>query len=292
MDDNIFQRACLIQLSTSCWQGSRMLEPAVMERIGNSEWLRGRKYLVEPDSLNPIRAVISRARKDLEKSALPFPLTGLILVPKERLAPVDECLQMHCGDYWRQVDRFEARYHKAREIARHNLGDLFNEHDYPLNIREKFGFEWRYLTLDVPGKSRILTPEIYAREKVKFQSMMEETRQLATAALREEFAGIINHMADRLGGNEDGKPKKFKNCMVEKMQEFLDSFDSRNLFDDRSLAELVDQARSLVNNVSPDDLRQNDGLRSRMASEMNKIKEVIDESLEDLLPRRKIRFAA
>ena len=66
MDENIFQKACLIQLSTSCWQGSRMLDAAIMEQIGNSEWLKGRKYLVNPETLNPIRAVISRTRKDLE----------------------------------------------------------------------------------------------------------------------------------------------------------------------------------------------------------------------------------
>jgi hypothetical protein len=134
MDSDIFQKACLIQLSTSCWQGSRMLEPAIMERIGNSEWLRGRKYLVDPDSLNPIRAVISRARKDLERSALPFPITGLTLVPKERLEAIEECLQTHRSDYWHQVDTFERQYHQARETARVNLGDLFNHHDYPLNM--------------------------------------------------------------------------------------------------------------------------------------------------------------
>ena len=85
---------------------------------------------------------------------------------------------------------------------------------------------------------------------------MEETRELATVALREEFAGIVRHMVERLSGEEDGKPKKFKNSMMEKMGEFLDSFGDRNLFADDKLAELVDQARDVVNGLSTDELRQ------------------------------------
>jgi hypothetical protein len=42
---------------------------------------------------------------------------------------------------------------------------------------------------------------------------MEETRELATVALREEFAEIVRHMVERLSGEQDGKPKKFKNSI-------------------------------------------------------------------------------
>jgi hypothetical protein len=224
MDENIFQKACLVQLSTSCWQGSRMLDPSVMEQIGNSEWLKGRKYLVNPEILNPIRAVISRARKDLERSALPFPLNGLILVPKERIRAVEEILGRHRREFQQEVARFVEGYEEARKLAQRGLGELFSDFDYPVNIQPKFGFEWRYLTLETPGKYRILSPEIYEREQQKFLEMMEETRQLAMSALRQEFAECVDHMVERLTNDPEGKSKVFKNCMVEKVQAFLDSF--------------------------------------------------------------------
>jgi hypothetical protein len=121
------------------------------------------------------------------------------------------------------------------------------EGDYPIDVMQKFRSEWRFITMDVPGKSGILSPELYQMEREKFQTLMEETRELATVALREEFAGIVRHMVERRSGEEDGKPKKFKNSMMEKMGEFLESFSDRNLFDDDKLAELVDQARDVVN---------------------------------------------
>ncbi len=44
--------------------------------------------------------------------------------------------------------------------------------------------------MDVPGKSGILSPELYEREKEKFHTLMEETRELATVALRESLQGL------------------------------------------------------------------------------------------------------
>ncbi len=64
-----------------------------------------------------------------------------------------------------------------------------------------------------------------------------------------------------LSGGQDGKPKKLQNSMMEKMGEFPDSFSDRNFVDDDKLAELVDQARDVVNGLSTDELRQDANLR-------------------------------
>jgi len=289
MEKDLFQQACLLQLKTSCWQGSRMLEPAVMEQIGSSEWLKGRKHLINPEALNPIRAVVSRARKDMERQSLPFPVVGLTLVPKEQLDRIEECLTKHRSDYWEEVAKFEDQYEEARESARENLGDLFSDADYPIDIRRRFGFEWQYFTLDVPGKTGILTPEIYEREKEKFVAMMEETRELAIAAMRREFADHVSHIVERLTKSEDGRPKVFKNCMVEKIQAYLDVFDARNLFGDEQLAELVGKAKTIIAGVSPESIRENVWLKKSIAEGMGKIKHAIDEAVIDL-PRRKVRI--
>jgi hypothetical protein len=290
MEDNIFQKACLVQLSTSCWQGSRMLDPSVMEQIGNSEWLRGRKHLISPETLNPIRAVISRARKDMERESLPFPVIGLTLAPKEQLSRIEECLEKHRDDYWHEVAKFEDQYEDARETARRNLGELFSDADYPVNIRSRFGFEWRYFVLDVPGKASILTPEIYEREKAKFMAMMEETRDLAMAALRQEFSDHVSHIVERLTRSEDGSPKVFKNCMIQKIQGYLSVFDARNLFGDEHLAELVERAKAIIGGVTPESIRENVWLKNGIAEGMGKIKQAIDQAIIDL-PRRKVRLA-
>ena len=291
MKQNIFKEACLIQLGTSCWQGSRSIDPSIMEQIGNSEWVRGRKYLVDQEVLAPVRSSINRARKELDQMALPFPIGGLTLVPKDCLTRIEEKLKEYRKEYFQEVERFIEGYEKAREIAQSILGDLYSESDYPMHIRNKFGFEWRYFVLETPGKHKLLSPEVYERERRKFTAMMQETKELAVRALREEFADYVDHIVDRLKDGENGKAKIVKESKIQRFMTFLDSFDSRNLFHDDELANLVESAKELLNGVQPGVLRQDQDLRESIKKKMGEVKEEMDKALVDL-PRRKIRLAA
>jgi hypothetical protein len=233
---------------------------------------------------------VHQARNNIQKFALPFPITSIYLVPKDNLTLVDERLQYFKERYWNKVTEFESLYGQAREEAQSVLGDLFNETDYPEDIRTKFRFEHRYLTLGLPGKTSVLSPAIYEREKEKFQSLMEETRELAMMALREEFGQLVTHLTERLNSN-DGKPKVLRTAMFNKMHEFLDSFSARNIFDDQKLNELADQARSVISGSSSYGLQYNDLMRKKMRKGINDLKDAIDQAIEEM-PRRKIRLAS
>lgn len=288
--ENIFAKACLIQLSTSCWTGTRMLQAGVMESIGNSEWLKGKKLLINPELLGPIKTTIHRARQIVAKSALPFPLTGLYLVSKESIEQVDAQLEIIKTDFWNKVDGFLSFYADAREEARHVLGELFNETDYPETIQDKFRFEWRFVTLATPTQASILTPELYTREVEKFQSLMTEARDLSILALREEFGGLVGHLVERM---TTGKPKSFKSTMLNGLKEFFETFNDRNIFDDAKLAEMVEEAKGIVSQASVgpfgSTLSYNEVVRRRFSDDMAVLKMAIDESLEEL-PRRRIRI--
>jgi len=291
----VFQKACLIQLSASIWMGSRMLGQEVMEQIGQSEWLRGRKYLVNPELLGPIHTVMHQARNEVGRHSLPFPITSLSLIPKESLASVDEALQGYETRYWGKVGDFIAQYDAAREEAERILGHLFDENDYPRDISKKFKFEWRFLTIDLPKQSKILTPAIYKREKEKFEQLMTETRDMATEALASELGDIVENLIERLNGNGNGKgkgkAKAINSAMLNKMRDFLDAFTTRNVFDDNKLNEVVSQANAALMGISAYGLKYNDVLKQRIVNAMGGIKETVDNILVDL-PRRKIQLAA
>lgn len=288
---DIFQKACLIQLSTSVWQGCCKLDESVLKRIGeNSEWLKGSKDLVNQDLLSPIRKCAGQARTAIIKYSLPFPINSVYLISKEALSMIDEKLQEYKQQFWDKVQDFELLFEIAKEEAMGYLGDLYNEADYPIDITRKFRFEWRFLTLDVPGKSTVLPPEIYEREKEKFQSMMDETRELAISALREEFAKTVNGLTEKL--NKDStQPRVIKSSMFNKMRDFLDGFGTRNIFEDEVLVELSQQAKALIEGVSPDGIKRNDVMLQKIKNEMNELKFAIDSAIEDM-PRRKIRMAS
>lgn len=292
MSNDIFKKACLVQLATSCWTGAKDINQSLMGNLGNTEWLKGKKLLVNPEVLSPLKATIQMARKLLARYALPFPISGLHLVPKDSIDEIDNRLEMFQADFMNKVSSFAEFYAEAREEAKTALGELFNDTDYPQDIRTKFKFEWRFMLLDVPTKATFLSPETYQREKEKFLGLMAETRELAIAGLREEFSEVITHLSDKVTGG-DNKPKILRSNMTNRISEFLDGFSDRNLFDDEKLSALVNEAKTLVKTINgnPYAVQYNDVLRQKVTQDFTNLKTAIDAAIEEM-PRRRIHLDA
>lgn len=288
---DILQKACLIQLKTGTWIGTKKLPVEVLMRIGSPEWYSGTKHLVDSDILAPPRQIVSRARKFLASSALPFPLTGLTLVNKDSIEKIEDWMQGFKDEFKKAVGDVDYYYLGAKEAARIALqaDGLYDEADYPTNIRQKYSFEWSYLTLDVPGKHTILSPEVYAREMKKFEDMMEEARDVAVDTLRMEFQELVDHMIERLTPGEDGKVKRFKESTVQNFRNFFQSFNERNLFEDEKLAEIVREARATLKYVTASNLRDNVEVRRSIRTSMEVVKTMVDEAIETR-PSRRIIF--
>ncbi|SLM30777.1 conserved hypothetical protein [Desulfamplus magnetovallimortis] len=286
----LFRKACLVQLSTSVWRTSKAINHSVLiDKIGeDAEWLRGKKYLIDPTLLGPINTATQQARNTIKKYSLPFPVGGIYLVPKESLSVIDERLQYFEARFWDSYADFEAIYERSMEDAREVLKELFDETDYPVDIRSKFKFQWRYMTVDLPRKTTILSPAIYEREKQRFQEMIEETRETAVAALKEEFSQVVTHLVERLDSNGE-RPRVISNNMFNKINDFLDDLGTRNLFEDQELTLLAEEARQIINNTNPYSLKYSQNLRDSIRSDMENLKDSLEDSIQDM-PRRKLKI--
>jgi hypothetical protein len=259
------------------------------EQEETRDWLKGRKYLINPDTLTPIRAVLKQARNSIQRYALPFPINSISLIPKESMEKLDKELHEMKDLFQNRVEEFEAIYEAALMEAEGYLGEFFNETDYPQDIKNKFNLEWQYLAITLPNKSVFISPEIYKREKEKFETLMDETRETAMIALREEFSGILTFLVDRLVSDNGDKPKILKTGMFTRLREFLTDFESLNLFEDDTLAALTEQAKVLIEDVSAYKLKFDSKKRGEIGQEMQVLKEAIDAAIVDM-PRRAIRM--
>jgi hypothetical protein len=286
--ENMFEKGCLIQLSISKWGGVKKISDSQLaEMTDTHEWLTATKKLVDPESLKPICKVGNAARTYLTGISLPFPIQGMVFIPKEMITRVDQRLEEFKSEFNQTVATFLGDYDKLRETAMVYLGELFNEVDYPVHVQEKFSFAWRFIILDVPnGKSGILSPEIYEREKEKFIQTMEEARGMAIESLREEFASMVERITERFSESADGKPKVFKNATVESFYEFFETFKQRNIFRDEELAQLVERAQALLGDVSAENIRSNGHVKETIRTGMAEIENAMGIALAR--PRRKI----
>lgn len=282
--------SAFLHLRTRCWEGAKVLDPKAMEQIGDKEWLKGRKHLVDQTLLNPIRASLSMTRTRLALLTLPFPINSIYLTPKGIIEKVEKVLEEGKTEFWELVDEFEGKYNDGREKAKEKLGEHFRDSDYPIAIRGKFDFDWQYLHMVAPGEASLLDPAMYAREKERFTGLIEDAREMALLALRNEFQALVQHAADRLSEKgENGKPKIFRDSMLGKFEEFFSNFDARNeLFDDKRLAELVSTAKKNLIGVTAGDLRTNDIMRDELGKAFVAIKKEVDDAVQDA-PLRKIR---
>lgn len=286
--ENMFEKGCLVQLSISKWGGiKKITDNQLAEMTDTHEWLTATKKLVDPESLKPICKVGNAARTYLTSISLPFPIQGMVFMPKEMITRVDERLEEFKTEFSQTIATFLRDYDKLRQTAMVYLGDLFNEVDYPVHVEKKFSFAWRFIILDVPnGKSGILSPEIYEREKEKFIQTMEEARTMAIESLREEFGSMVERITERFTQNGDGKSKVFKNATVESFYEFFETFKERNIFRDEQLDELVARAQAVLGGVSAESIRTNADLKESIRAGMAEVEGVMAVALAR--PRRKI----
>ena len=292
-NNNIFENACLIQLNTSCWTGAKQIADGAMAQIGSidPQWLKGKKHLVNPEYLAPVKTAIYKARRVLASHALPFPIASLTLVPKESIVRIEEMLRNAKLEFQREVDTFCADYETACQEAAIYLGNHYSSLDYPQDIQRKFRMDWRFVALSVPDRASILPAHLYEAEREKFVSLMQEARELAIVSLREEFSGIVSHLVERLSENGDEeKPKILRNGMFSRFNEFMENFSTRNIFQDDALSDLVAQAKQCISGLDSQTVKTNGWLKNTLADEMAKLKTQIDSAIEEM-PRRYIRYA-
>jgi len=286
--ENLFEKGCLVQLSASVWGATRKIQPRQITDLPVSgEWLRASKKLVDPEALKPINKIINKARSYLTATSLPFPIKGMEFVPKEMIGRVDERLNGFKSEFNHSVETFMGSYDRLREVAMVHLGELFNETEYPLDVRKKFAFIWRFIILDVPnGNTSLLAPEVYEREKEKFVQTMEQARELAVQSLREEFAGMVERITDRFSHGPNGDVKIFKNGTVNHFYEYFETFKERNIFKDHELSELVERAKGILGGKSAEEIRGNDRFKKRIREGMEDVEKAMAEILS--MPRRRI----
>ena len=185
------------------------------------------------------------------------------------------------------VATLDRHYSELKTAARQRLGSLFNGGDYPESLQGMFSVEWDFPSVEPPDYLQQLNPQLYAQECQRVQSRFDEAVRLAEEAFTTELAKLVSHLTERLSGQDDGKPKTFRDSMVENLTEFFQRFRELNVRSSEQLDQLVGQAQRVIRGIEPQALRDNVGLRQHVATEMSRVQSVLDGMLIDR-PRRNI----
>jgi hypothetical protein len=269
---------------------SRKISAAQINVDADKRLIRVSKKLLDAAELKEIRRFDGQLRHFLYQTCLPYDI-GIHLVPYEAVEIIEERLLEAQADRPALVEAFLRVYPQLCSQISRRLRTLYNAADYPPVdfVRSKFTLNWEYLSFGTPGQLRGISPRIFAREREKAAQKMAEASIEIQQILRTTLAQMVEHLRDRLTEDGEGKPKQLRESAIQKLKEFLSTFDFRNVTDDRELTEQVNKARELLDGVNADVIRNTDALRDRIRTGMGEISTQLDTMIIDR-PTRKFRF--
>ena len=234
-----------------------------------------------------VTAVRGRVIAYWKSMSLPYPEPGVRLICQQRIDGFAAQMREFQEELTEAVENLDRHYTDLKAAARERLGSLYNVADYPESLRGAFAIEFDFPSVEPPPYLRQLNPQLYEDECRRVQSRFDEAVRLAEEAFTAELAKLVSHLTERLSGQEDGKPKVFRDSMAEHLTEFFARFRQLNVRSNEQLDSLVADAQRIIRGVEPQDLRDNVSLRQHVATEMSRVQSVLDGLLVDR-PRRAI----
>jgi len=238
-------------------------------------------------ALKAVTTVKNKAVQLWKGLSLPYPEAGIRLIRQNDVELFGARMTDVQAELEEAVWRLDEHYTELKSAARERLGSLYDESDYPASLRGLFRIDFDFPSVEPPDYLRQLSPELYQQECQRVAARFDEAVELAERAFAEQLTGLVSHLAERLSGQQDGKPKVFRDSAVENLTEFFQRFRRLNVRSDDQLDHLVDQCQQIVGGVEPQTLRDNQVLRQSVATELGEVRQVLDELLVDR-PRRNI----
>ena len=216
---------------------------------------------------------------------------GIHLLPLGLLETVDEKLNKFREKRRVLVEVFLFAYPRLCQEAAGRLRTLHNPADYPPveEVRSRFTFSWQYVSYGVPEQLREISARMFQTERDKAVQAMSEACAEVQQVMRASLLELVSHLRDRLADQPDGKPQRLRESTLQKLRDFLATFNLRNVVDDVELKEQVDKARALLEGVSTDALRNMPLIRSRVREGMAELATQMDALAGDRVTR-KFRF--
>ncbi len=293
--DRLRQEAVGVRLERSQFGVTRKLSSEQRDQIAemfSAESARlsaGKKLLNKRhEAYLRVTSLLNRAKELWTDTTLPYPDPGIRLIRRDRIEEFDARMRAIRNELREAAVALEQVYRdELIPDARRTLGAVFNPADYPVEIAGEFGIQVSYPNVEPGEYLREISPRLYEQEQERIRARFEEAIALAEQAFTDEFAKMVQHMAERLTPSPDGKAKVFKESTLEGLNSFFTRFRDLNVGSNAALDELVGQAQRAVQGIDIKALRNDTVARDSIRDAMSRLGQQLDGMMVDR-PKRKI----
>jgi len=288
--EDLARKTVFVEVHLGVLGNTREVSSAQVEVDADKSLICVSKALLDSPELQAIRRLDGDLRRYLYNMCLPFE-PGIHLLPIGLIETVDGKLHEFEAKREELVETFLAAYPRLCQEAAGRLRTLYNPLNYPPveKVRSEFTCSWQYVSYGVPHQLREVSERMFQDEREKAAERMAEAYTEVRQVLREAMVELVAHLRDRLTDQPDGTPQRLRESTVQRLREFLDTFDFRNVTNDEELKEQVERARALLRGTTTDAIRNAAELRARVRGGMAEIADRLGTMVSERVAR-KFRF--
>jgi hypothetical protein len=263
--------ALIVNLSLSVWTG-RKLDKRVSEEVDQAKSTKTRagnyhkNLLAGSGKLEEITKVANAVRTWHYTVTQPWGDNGDRVLNMASFMDYKSRLAEYETQFATAVNMFLNEYDTLVAAAAFQLGDLFNREDYPLReqITDKFGFRYAFTPLPMAGDFRIDIGEEGLREmQTHYEGVLNTRLNDAMRDAWDRLHDVLARMSERLGDDDGGKRKIFRDSLVENAIEVCGLLRHFNITGDTRLEAMRMQLEDAMRGIDAASLRESDMLREQ-----------------------------
>jgi hypothetical protein len=239
--------------------------------------------LAGTDKLDAVQKIVSAVRVWHYEQTLPWSDGGSRLLPMKNFFDYKRTLSMFEAQFNRAVDEMVTEYPVMVTAAAFQLGALFNRADYPEadTIKGKFKFNYVFMPVPTAGDFRIQAAdeaiaELQAQAEQHVNTRLNDAMKDIWTRLHECLSHMSTKLADLptprvLKNGTEMYSQVFRDSLVNNAVELCGLLTKLNVTDDPSLEQARRKLEDAMFGVTADDLREDDGARAALKSEVDSI---------------------
>jgi hypothetical protein len=259
----------LANLSVRCWGAARNDKKISSEvaKTHSVDAKRAGKYRknainVEAPTYEAVKAAATELRAKHSEFTLPWSQDGARILTTTMFEQYSREMRTLRTKFDQAVQAFVEDYPTLKVDAKIELNGMYNEADYPADIREKFGVEVGILPLPEAEDFRVSLPETAVRQ-IK-DDIQAEMKRAAHVAMQEPYERLYSHITRMVQRLSDPKAV-FRDTLVSGLVDLCAILPGLNLTRDPQLDVLRQRAEQMIAHVSAQELRDNPAVRRDVA---------------------------
>jgi hypothetical protein len=277
--NSLSERAMLVSLIIRRWQAAltdRKITREVAKKHDVKEKRAGkfRKNAIDTEAAS-FKGVITAASELRDKHyfyTLPWSQDGARILPAAMFEEYSQETRALKAAYEKAVKVFLADYPLLKAAARIEMNGMYDETDYPVNIAAKFSVDVVVMPLPNEEDFRVSLPDSAIAE-IR-QGIHAEVSKTLEMAMRDPYKRLYEHVSRMVKRLSDPEAV-FRDTLVTGLAELCTVLPGLNVTNDPHLDDLRLRAERMIQNVSPQDLRDRPAIRRHVASKAEEIQQLM-----------------